>query len=588
MANSVHSGEPPWLHVRREPFEFGLLPLPSLMQTEGISALKNLRSRLLSHGSGGTEPMTSSSSSSPDPPRRITIEAIATCLGLSEAQGRLLLETLASVLPDEGMERDPLTTAPAANVEVVGADLDHLVLFLYLQLYKRLPHRTHRDASAIGDVWPSTSPFDGFAASPSSPLQLKASSPGSRNKLMPQYAEEEMHQLQFIQKHLLNMLLLLTVQSEDEGEAAKVISSEKFERLSLLLRAGGSGSAVLPLSQATPFFANSDPAMPAVPVPVSQVHEWLLRHICATSEHTQRSSGAGGGDVNMADAGPSGSSGTTSANGGPFGKDWWPDGITCIDGVTKMSVLKGEHDIADGVVRASHCHDSVVYVLSNLKFASVIGCTDSIIVLGAVAKAVKVENCERVQVIVPCARIRVANCRECVFYLGTNTSPLVLGDNHKLQVAPYNTFYPRLDAHLAMSRVDPSVNRWDSPLTLGMDPHDGLSHVGAVDAPGESAALLLPERFVPFVVPFRSGGSSAVDQPQTRANPFPLPKLYLAALQQKTKAVESLRQTLKTAVLEENKKRELTNVIQAHFKEWLFASGNIRQVYDLARLDSHP
>lgn len=36
-----------------------------------------------------------------------------------------------------------------------------------------------------------------------------------------------------------------------------------------------------------------------------------------------------------------------------------------------------------------------------------------------------------------------------------------------------------------------------------------------------------------------------------------------------TKTVETLRQTLKTAVLEENKKKELTNVIQAHFKEWL-------------------
>ena len=38
-----------------------------------------------------------------------------------------------------------------------------------------------------------------------------------------------------------------------------------------------------------------------------------------------------------------------------------------------------------------------------------------------------------------------------------------------------------------------------------------------------------------------------------------------------TKTVENLRQTLKTAVLEETKKRELTNVIQAHFKEWLIS-----------------
>jgi hypothetical protein len=39
--------------------------------------------------------------------------------------------------------------------------------------------------------------------------------------------------------------------------------------------------------------------------------------------------------------------------------------------------------------------------------------------------------------------------------------------------------------------------------------------------------------------------------------------------------VETLRQTLKTAVLEENKKKELTNVIQAHFKEWLLGEWHV-------------
>jgi hypothetical protein len=34
----------------------------------------------------------------------------------------------------------------------------------------------------------------------------------------------------------------------------------------------------------------------------------------------------------------------------------------------------------------SHCHDSVVYVLAPLKYVSVFGCSDSIIVLGAVGK----------------------------------------------------------------------------------------------------------------------------------------------------------------------------------------------------------
>jgi TBCC domain-containing protein 1 len=70
------------------------------------------------------------------------------------------------------------------------------------------------------------------------------------------------------------------------------------------------------------------------------------------------------------------------------------------------------------------------------------------------------------------------------------------------QVAPYNTFYPRLDAHLSEVGVDPSVNLWNVPITLGKtDPHDpNLPTAGAADGELETASLLPPERFVPFVV----------------------------------------------------------------------------------------
>lgn len=39
------------------------------------------------------------------------------------------------------------------------------------------------------------------------------------------------------------------------------------------------------------------------------------------------------------------------------------------------------------------------------------------------------------------------------------------------------------------------------------------------------------------------------------------------------------------AVLDEAKKKELQSVIQSYFKEWLVQSGNMRQVYDLARME---
>lgn len=115
-----------------------------------------------------------------------------------------------------------------------------------------------------------------------------------------------------------------------------------------------------------------------------------------------------------------------------------------------------------------NCHDSVIYLLAPLRYATVHGCSDTTIVLGAVGKvwshnllylyrrcsrqlllkdatkllsnlflqALRVEHCERVHVIAASKRVCIANCRECVFFLGVNQRPLIVGDNHKLQVKP--------------------------------------------------------------------------------------------------------------------------------------------------------
>lgn len=60
---------------------------------------------------------------------------------------------------------------------------------------------------------------------------------------------------------------------------------EKFEHLGFLIYFGEKGSERIPLSQNAPFFANSDPDMPAIPVPATQVHDWLLQNISSTLEH---------------------------------------------------------------------------------------------------------------------------------------------------------------------------------------------------------------------------------------------------------------------------------------------------------------
>lgn len=69
-------------------------------------------------------------------------------------------------------------------------------------------------------------------------------------------------------------------------------------------------------------------------------------------------------------------------------------------------------------------------------------------------------------------------------------------------MAPYNTFYPQLEEHLAEAGVEVSINRWNEPLLLGLlDPQDSLSHPpGMSDAKTESATPLAPDQFATFLV----------------------------------------------------------------------------------------
>lgn len=56
--------------------------------------------------------------------------------------------------------------------------------------------------------------------------------------------------------------------------------------------------------------------------------------------------------------------------------------------------------------------------------------------LGAVGRLVRIERCERVQLITCAARLVVSSCHDCIFYLGVNGAPLLTGDNRFIQVPP--------------------------------------------------------------------------------------------------------------------------------------------------------
>ncbi|KAF8401765.1 hypothetical protein HHK36_012711 [Tetracentron sinense] len=542
------------LHARREAFEYGLLPITKLIFSDGTATLAPLKDKLIQRSSSSSQ--------------RIDADGISQVLQISIDNARLLLHTLAAVLPSDS---DPLVSAnPDDNV---GADVNDLILFLYIQSYKRILPKTHKDSAAVADVWPSTSAFDGFLSA-LSPLQFVLS---NNRRLMPSQADEEAHQLSYLQKHLANILALLAESVEGGDEESLVFTLERFEHLGFLIQFGENGSEGIPLSQAAPFFANSDPDMPAVPVPAAQVHDWVLQNIASALEHiTERVSAKENGppnasdqDVSMADACTSSLKGLTSIRSPSF-----------IEGISKTSFVKQGSDLKGSSVKVLNCHDSVIYILAPLRYATVYGCSDATIVLGAIGKAVRVEHCERVQVIAAAKRICIANCRECVFFLGVNQRPLILGDNHKLQVAPYNTFYSQLEEHMTQVGIEATINRWNEPLALGVvDPQDSLSHpAGVADVQAESATCLDPDQFTNFLIPNWFGGESP--EP-TKHNPFPLPEVYMASQQKNHTNLGEIKQSLRDVQLEENRKRELSCALHVYFKDWLYASGNIRQLYCL-------
>ncbi|KAG2612862.1 hypothetical protein PVAP13_4KG311300 [Panicum virgatum] len=506
--SSAAAAPAPALRPRREAFEHGLLPIPKLIFPEGTltQTLAQLKERLAPRGP------------------RVGAAALAEALQIPAEQAALALGTLAAVLPAED---------PALGEDGVGeADLRDLLLFLYIQSYKRLVPRGHKDSPAVADVWPSTSAFDG-CLSALSPIQfIRCNS----RRFMPSQADEEAHQLSYLQKHMANILTLLADSIDGEGDDSMVLTVETFEHLGFLLQL----SEGTPLSQGASFFANSDPDMPAAPVPASLVHDWILQHITSTLEFMAEKSSAkensqqnaSDPDVTMSDAvtntriHSSSPTGTSAPNNSGYYRN-----TTFVEGLSKTSVVKQASDMKGHSIKVLNCHDSVIYILAPLKYATVYGCSDTTIVLGAIGK-----------------------------------------------VAPFNTYYPQLGEHLAQVGVDPNVNKWDKPFVLEVvDPHDSFSHpAGVSDVQAESATCLDPDLFMNFLIP-----SWFEPQGPTRYNPFTLPEVYWASQRKKHASLEDTQKNIRELEIDDNRKKELACALHAQFKDWLYASGNIRQLYCL-------
>ncbi|KAG0449083.1 hypothetical protein HPP92_027525, partial [Vanilla planifolia] len=196
-------------------------------------------------------------------------------------------------------------------------------------------------------------------------------------------------------------------------------------------------------------FDHLDPDMPAAPVSAAQVHEWFYKNIVISLENNAEKvmakenghSNALDADVTMTDAirdlvsytlQHSPTKCCTAENQRLF---WGVAFNTAFRAsLWKTLVLWNMLKIPFLHLPAYYCswevlncHDSVIYLLAPLKYAIVYGCSDATVILGAIGKAVREENCDRVQVIAASKRICIANCRECVFIWALINNLLFLG-----------------------------------------------------------------------------------------------------------------------------------------------------------------
>lgn len=156
-------------------------------------------------------------------------------------------------------------------------------------------------------------------------------------------------------------------------------------------------------------------------------------------------------------------------------------------------------------------------------------------VLGPVETSVHVHSCHNVRLVCVARRVTVGSSSRCTIHALTPTWPLLLPGNTDITLAPFHTFYPSLEDHMASVglAVVPSV--WDRPLLLGTE--------GVIQqSDGCCYRLLPPSQFHMMAVPFQMEGD-------TCEVPGGLPPPYQAAVVEKQKRIQSWQRTVMEARL---------------------------------------
>ncbi|KAH9092776.1 hypothetical protein Ae201684P_008445 [Aphanomyces euteiches] len=244
-----------------------------------------------------------------------------------------------------------------------------------------------------------------------------------------------------------------------------------------------------------------------------------------------------------------------------------------ITSVSRTTLIKRAEEFAHGDLVIFGCHDSYIYVLGPMRHATIVASSNCKVVLAPNNGILTVNRCEGMKISAVCALLRVNNCLDSTFNVFTPRRSIFTGDNRGLQIGPFNAMYPHLAQHLEMSGflfVPQTAGQWNKIINLETDS----------DTVKEPVMLQQPHHYAEVSVPVK------MEAPVPVVLPITSPPEYSAVVHKMQENVDSLRRLIASDEFDPATKRALEHAIQVKFKEWLAASGNMRQVLDLVHLET--
>ncbi|XP_028447415.1 TBCC domain-containing protein 1 [Perca flavescens] len=445
----------------------------------------------------------------------------------------------------------------------LSVDTVQFLLFLYIQQLNRMSLRT----SLIGEEWPSHR-----TRSPSpSDREAKTS---SQNKNW----DDQAH-LSFVQSHLAEILELLVEpgQLSQSGQALRdcQISLEAVRSLGLLLEGSAChGRAVQPVHRLLTKGLLQAPSGYSALSRSFALHKLLscLQHSLTLNPFGMTACLRSGKKLAWAQQ----VEGTMKRAKIARNTHMAPPGskMVLMSQVFKQTLAKTSDKLTGANIKIHRCSDSFIYLLSPLRSVSVDKCRDCTVVLGPVETSVHIHSCQNLRVVCVAGRIAVGVSSHCTIHALTPTYPLLLPGNTDLTLAPYHTFYPSLEDHMASVGLAVVPNAWDRPLLLGAEGLANPSPNASANPDPACYRLLPPAEFHTLVVPFQMEGD-------TCEVPGGLPPPYQAVVDEKQKRIQNWQKTVMEARLNKEQKRQFQELVEVKFHEWLLATGHRQELDSL-------